>query len=604
MEIGKLTFMPSKIPFEEMLAQSLECLEQGESIDSCLARYPANASALEPLLRVALTLRYSPQPELGSAAFGRGRNALAAFARQQQVLRRPLINTPKSVALRQRLPASLAPRLPAPTLARQQWVSPRYASLLVSVFLLISLVALLRTISISLPGGSLYRVKLLSENMQGVFSLAAGDRAAWFARQSERRLQEAFQLTQQQQAVTPELLQAIDENLQATLAATADIPADQRNDFLLAWLGRLQQLEADAPVAQAGVETLHQAIAQVEAAISITSWPTLVPTVSLPTNSPTPSATVEATSTLPVGTALNAMPTPTAEVVDAIVTLPEPLATATEVPTIAVFKTLLPTATVPVATLAPALTPQDFDNAVAQPSNGNGSGGGGGSSNLPNQQPENPQPKPTQFIAPNSVPNTPTWTPTSVMAVVAPMPTLTETQAITITPTGVASGTGTATATRSATLTPTDERTPTPAATSGTGTATPITTATETTGTPTPTERPTETPSFTLEPTGITPVTPAGTDIPTPVSRETPTPEEFFTVTPTNTPQATEVATPTEVATEYTREPTWTPAETVTPTEAVAPETPTPQATNPPEPTAAPTSETPAPATKPGRHHK
>ncbi len=586
METGKLTFMPSKIPFEEMLAQSLERVEQGESIDYCLARYPADAPALEPLLRVAITLRYSPQPELGPVAFAQGRHALAAFARHQQALRRPLVNTPKPAPLQQRLPTSPAPRLPAPTLAGRQWGILRYASLVVSLFLLVSLAMLLRSISISLPGGSFYRVKLLSENMQGVFSLAAGDRAAWFARQSERRLQEAFQLTQQQQAVTPDLLQAIDENLQATLAATADIPADQRNDFLLAWLGRLQQLEAGAPVAQPGVETLHQAITQLEAAISSTALPTVVPLVGLPASSPVPSVTAELTITLPAEAVINAMPTPTPELLDVASTGPESLATPTEVPTLAEIKTLPPTATVLVATLAPTATPQDFDNAVAQPSNGNG--GGGGSSN---GQSENLQPKPTQVTAPNSVPNTPTWTPTSVVAVVAPMPTLTETQAITTTPTGVASGTGTATATRDTTITPTDERTPTPAATSGTGTATPITTATET-------------PSFTLEPTGITPVTPAGTDIPTPVSSETPTPEEFFTVTPTHTPQATEVATPTEVATEYTREPTWTPAETVTPTEAVAPETPTPQATNPPEPTAAPTSETPAPATKPGRQQK
>lgn len=45
------------VPLSRALAESLEALESGQSLESCLERYPQYRDELRSLLQVALTLR-------------------------------------------------------------------------------------------------------------------------------------------------------------------------------------------------------------------------------------------------------------------------------------------------------------------------------------------------------------------------------------------------------------------------------------------------------------------------------------------------------------------------------------------------------------------
>ncbi len=49
----------ASINLDHILDQAIAHLQEGESIDACLARYPEHAEVLEPLLRVSAELRDS-----------------------------------------------------------------------------------------------------------------------------------------------------------------------------------------------------------------------------------------------------------------------------------------------------------------------------------------------------------------------------------------------------------------------------------------------------------------------------------------------------------------------------------------------------------------
>src|SRR3954453_15258327 len=70
--------------FEEILARCLDALEQGETIEHCLARYPEYATNLAPILQLATVIRSTPQPRLSPGAYTSGRAAVIAQAHAQQ----------------------------------------------------------------------------------------------------------------------------------------------------------------------------------------------------------------------------------------------------------------------------------------------------------------------------------------------------------------------------------------------------------------------------------------------------------------------------------------------------------------------------------------
>ena len=254
--------------FEEILANCLDALERGETIEGCLARYPKYRAELAPLLALATTIRSVPQPRLSATAFERGRSAVLAHARYQHALQARFMATPP----KKRQPADRLPR-PKLSLSAAQprpfsalGLVQRTTSLFVSLVLLLGLVTLLRNVSISLPGAPLYPAKMVGEAMQGVLLTAAGEQIAWQAQQTENRLQELVALTQQGQMATPALLSTITADVQATLTASQRMPAMERNEFLTNWVDRLQAIKKDQALPAIAALTIDRAIATVATA--------------------------------------------------------------------------------------------------------------------------------------------------------------------------------------------------------------------------------------------------------------------------------------------------------------------------------------------------
>lgn len=272
--------------FEEILANCLDALERGETIESCLARYPAQATELAPLLHIATTVRSTPRPRMSAQAFQRGREAVQAQARHQHSLHQPFAAsakpTPRPSAMHSPVVIS-KPRLRQPLLQKPFVFLQRTTGVFVALVLCLGMLSLTRHIITSLPGNILYPVKILCENMEGVLLTAAGEQVTWRARQTENRLQELVMLTQQEQTATADLVQNIDANLQATLVASNQLPLAQRNQFLQAWVERLQSIKKDKQLPPTVTLTLEKAITTVRSATQVTSAPVFARTEVAPT---------------------------------------------------------------------------------------------------------------------------------------------------------------------------------------------------------------------------------------------------------------------------------------------------------------------------------
>jgi hypothetical protein len=290
--------------FEEALAQCLIAIEQGQSLEDCLAHYPGYSAALAPILRTAIQLRTGPKPRLSDRAFARGRAALAAHAKHQHELYTPFTLTPGQATFATRTktlpkPTAISPRsLPIPSPIFVRW--HQFTGVFIALLLLLSITSFVRTIGTSLPGSPLYPVKIVGENAQGLLMAAAGQQATWHAHQVELRLQEIALLARQGLAVEPTLTTAIDEHLQAALNASADMPAQTRNDFLVTWLDHLHALQQEVPVQSATIATLAQAIATVEAATQEVKAPTVLPLVNTPTVTPSADVPIATETALPL----------------------------------------------------------------------------------------------------------------------------------------------------------------------------------------------------------------------------------------------------------------------------------------------------------------
>jgi len=276
--------------FEEILANCLDALERGETIEHCLARYPQNAPELAALLRLATTVRSAPQPRLSAEAFQRGRDAVRAQAQYHHSLHAPFAAArakPAQKTVVQHAQPN-TPSLPArqPHVRTPFVLLYRTTGVFSALVLLLCLLTLMRNIIISLPGTTLYPIKILGENMEGVLLTAAGEQVTWHARQTENRLQELVLLTQQQQTATDDLLQTIETNVQATLAASNKLPAAQRDQFLLAWIEHLQTIQTDRNLSPTVALTLEKALATVKSATQITVAPAKLPAAPTPTARP------------------------------------------------------------------------------------------------------------------------------------------------------------------------------------------------------------------------------------------------------------------------------------------------------------------------------
>ena len=117
---------------QEVLQLCLEELEQGRSLEQCLALYPEEAGRLEPLLQTALSVRSRSSLDIPEATQARLRNRVMSEWDRRQQPQRPWLRFPV--------------------------LAPRWATVAVAVVLVVALsgVSTVAAAGRAIPGDLLY----------------------------------------------------------------------------------------------------------------------------------------------------------------------------------------------------------------------------------------------------------------------------------------------------------------------------------------------------------------------------------------------------------------------------------------------------------------
>ena len=298
--------LDSSARFEDILAQCLAAIEeQGESVESRLARYPARSKELKPLLGLAVRLRaartLAAPAEFRRTAAARMHNLIASRPRRARAAA-DWAGAAHSIG--QALRHVLQPR------ARSTW------PVIASVCIVVALVAAGGTVVASadaLPGDALYTVKTTAEDVQLALSPNDLHSAELHLTFADRRLGEAAACLDQERSA--DLRQALngyaaqvesigvltgqDSRLspdeQIALARQLEVGLGQHKAQLDALLQRAP--EVDQPALES---TLRLSAAQHDWALEVlggkpgegtlepTPTPTPVTTATLPPITPTP----------------------------------------------------------------------------------------------------------------------------------------------------------------------------------------------------------------------------------------------------------------------------------------------------------------------------
>jgi hypothetical protein len=379
-----------KAPLDEILNNCLDrLLAQKASPAECLAAYPEQRAALEPLLQVATLTAAVPQDPSPAFVSATRSRLLTVMAQKRAARQRPRF------ALR---PLAL-----------------RLATALVA--LLLVLTSCLVVSADSLPDSPLYPVKLAAEQVQIWLTPDAEARAQLRLQFVQRRFQEAQELLQQGKSLPQPVLQTLSSEAEEARAEISQLRAAQAQalrqryaDLLAAQRAALAQLAASVPAqtqADLGqtIGILDQVQQQVYQDILAGGSPT--PTPSNPAILPSPSATTgqPAPPTNPPTEPPTKPITVPATPVPASPTAPRP-APPEDTPT--PTPTPVPPVVQPTATPLPVVTPTQPGSPLPTPHRN------------PGQTPARPA-TPTQ-VPPSPRPPTPTMTPTPPVSVL-PSPT-------------------------------------------------------------------------------------------------------------------------------------------------------------------------------------
>lgn len=170
-----------EISFEEALARCLDEVAAGADVEQAVARYPAYAAELRPLVETALRLRGAVVPPPRPEAIRRGRARVMAAARQVEVRRRGWS-------------------------AGRRWISALLTAGLLLALLFGGTLGV-QAAEASLPGDPLYPLKLWKESLELTWAEWHGDPAPVLIRQLERRSEEIEALQHQGRTVHPIALQ-------------------------------------------------------------------------------------------------------------------------------------------------------------------------------------------------------------------------------------------------------------------------------------------------------------------------------------------------------------------------------------------------------------
>lgn len=169
--------------FDSILSECIDRVLRGESLESCLARYPEQSGELAPLLRTALAAKQAsavePRPDFKARVRYEVNSRAAAAGHGTAQRRMPLWS----------------------------WV-PRWAMAVAAVFLVV-LVAGSGTVAASsdtVPGDTLYSVKTASERVRLFFATSDGARARLEAEFAGRRVREMARIARRGDTVRLEAL--------------------------------------------------------------------------------------------------------------------------------------------------------------------------------------------------------------------------------------------------------------------------------------------------------------------------------------------------------------------------------------------------------------
>jgi len=319
--------------FDSILEQSLSQIAAGKArVESCLLAYPAYADELEPLLRAAEGLRTLPRPTLTPEAQARI---------EARVLGPPKASRRFGLVL----PPIALPRLPQ-LIPAWRWA---FAGLAAAAVLVLVMLSLIYAASDSLPGSPLYQVKLASEKVW-LWATPTQDRPALHLRLAERRIDEIKALVSQGE-LDPAVVDAMIEEMEMALALAEDLPPEQAEALLEAFLALAEYQESELRLllssAPEGVlanltralmanadqvqraQALLRAVQEEQPGDAEETPATAQPTE--PTRTPTPSATSRTPTPIATPTATELVGTP--EPAEMIVTAPPAEPVETQPPT-------------------------------------------------------------------------------------------------------------------------------------------------------------------------------------------------------------------------------------------------------------------------------
>lgn len=205
----------------DVLDECLEAMSYGATVADCLARYPAYADHLRPLLHVRqhIGVRAQPRPAAQAAAWDLVRH--------------------QSDRLRQAGHARPAARSSNP--GAWGWLKPAAVAMGVAGLFLAAGGGTALAAQSSLPNSPLYGVKLATEDARLWFTFSDSGKADLLLDQSNTRVQEMTDLLQEDEPISGNVLSALHDRNQHAAEISADQP--QNTDLRSRLLAQSQQQE-------------------------------------------------------------------------------------------------------------------------------------------------------------------------------------------------------------------------------------------------------------------------------------------------------------------------------------------------------------------------
>ena len=217
--------------FDQVLDECITRVLNGESVESCLARHPAQAAELEPALRTVVAMAQSARSEVSTAAKQRGRQALraeiAALNRELPVARSPLVRW-----------------LRWPAAPPFKWA---VAALVIVAVVFGGGAGTVAASTDAIPGQPLYPVKRIAEQARLGLQFSTEGKASLQVAYAERRAQEAGILAEQ--GDDSALLQTTVQHLEQSLTRAGELAAKVENQQALGALKARLQANSDQALA-------------------------------------------------------------------------------------------------------------------------------------------------------------------------------------------------------------------------------------------------------------------------------------------------------------------------------------------------------------------